>query len=225
MDFSKFLYNISSVPLNLLDESIPKSKYVPIDLSESNQELKAIDVSLVSEFGQFINNYLKEHDAVVAYGGYLEERNLYKRSAYFNSQANQERNIHLGIDLWREDGTSIYAPLEGEVQGFKNNTNYGDYGPTIILKHNISGVTFYTLYGHLSLASIKTLQIGKTFKQGEKIGALGDAAINGDYPPHLHFQIIKDLQGFTGDYPGVANKDNLEFYKENCPNPNLLLKF
>jgi hypothetical protein len=53
---------------------------------------------------------------------------------------------------------------------------------------------------------------------------LGDTSVNGDYPPHLHFQIIKDIQGYQGDYPGVSSKKDLDFYRNNCPNPNTLLK-
>ena len=48
--------------------------------------------------------------------------------------------------------------------------------------------------------------------------------VNGDYPPHLHFQIINDLQGNFGDYLGVCSANELDFYKENCPDPNLILK-
>lgn len=223
-NFSSFLESISSELLSLLDASIPKSKYIAINLSESNQELHTIDVSSSSKLEAFVNTYMDKHSARVAYGGYLEVRNIYKRSEYFNSQADEERNIHLGMDLWCDAETPIYAPLNGKVHSFQNNTNHGDYGPTIILEHNISGVTFYTLYGHLGLSSIENLNVGKVFKQGEEIAALGDASINGDYPPHLHFQIIKDIEGFKGDYPGVCSKNDLKFYTENCPNPDLLLK-
>ncbi|MDG1730145.1 MAG: peptidoglycan DD-metalloendopeptidase family protein [Algibacter sp.] len=223
--FTDFLKNISSDPLRVMDGSISNAKYIPIDLSESSQTLNTVDLSSSTKLGVFVNNHIKKHDALVAYGGYLEVRNIYKRSNYFNSQAEDERNIHLGIDLWCEAETPIYTPLDGTVHSYKNNTNYGDYGPTIILKHHISGVEFYTLYGHLSLASIEKINEGQVFKQGAKIATLGDASVNGDYPPHLHVQIIKDIQGFKGDYPGVCSKRHLEFYKTNCPNPNLLLKY
>ena len=104
-----------------------------------------------------------------------------------------------------------------------NNTNYGDYGPTLILKHKIEDELFYTLYGHLSLASIERIKVGVEVKQGEQIATLGTTEVNGDYPPHLHFQIIKDIQDYKGDYPGVCNQMDLEFYRGNCPDPNLLL--
>ena len=67
-------------------------------------------------------------------------------------------------------------------------------------------------------------KIGTTVKKGEIIATLGSSPINGDYAPHLHFQIIIDIQNKIGDYPGVCSKNNLEFYSQNCPNPNLLLK-
>ena len=84
--------------------------------------------------------------------------------------------------------------------------------------------TFYTLYGHLSLKSISHLKVGMAFKQGDLLGDLGKPDVNGDYPPHLHFQIIKDIQDYLGDYPGVSSEIHLPFYIENCPDPNLILK-
>ena len=221
--FEKFLKSRIAEPL--LDRSILKSDYSPLDLSIHNSNLKAINVSSSDDLETFIWDYMKTKNAKVVYGGYLEHRGIYQRSDYFNqSNPETERNIHLGLDIWMEANTPIYAPLAGTIHSFKNNTNHGDYGSTIILKHHIEGVEFYTLYGHLSLASIQDLEVGVEVKKGEYIATLGTAEVNGDYPPHLHFQIIKDIQEYKGDYPGVSNQLDLAFYKENCPDPNLLLK-
>ena len=169
--------------------------------------------------------HLKKNGKDVAFGGYLEKRNLYDRSAYFKKLAEKEkRNIHLGIDLWYKANTKVLAVLDGEVHSFKNNNNFGDYGPTIILKHQVNTEIFYSLYGHLSSNSIEKIKIGDVFLQGDIIGFLGDASVNGDYAPHLHFQIIRDMEQNFGDYPGVCSKKNIEFYMNNCPNPNLILK-
>ena len=167
----------------------------------------------------------KSKKAKIAIGGYLEKRNLYKRSKHFNKQTdpNDERNIHLGVDIWAKAGTKVLAALDGEIHSFKNNTNHGDYGPCIILKHQLEGTVFHTLYGHLSIDSINDVKIGQSVKQGDEIAQLGDSSINGDYAPHLHFQIIKDLHGNSGDYPGVCSLNQLSFFKENCPNPMELL--
>jgi murein DD-endopeptidase MepM/ murein hydrolase activator NlpD len=85
-------------------------------------------------------------------------------------------------------------------------------------------MSFHTLYGHLSRESLERKSIGQKVKKGETIAWLGAPEVNGDYAPHLHFQIIKDMQGMKGDYPGVCSKNKLAFYMDNCPDPNFLLK-
>jgi len=223
--FSQFLSELSSSSHSVLDTFLSPYDFIKLDLSINNIELHNVDVSSSETLGVYINNRVALNKAKVAYGGYLEMRGIYNRSDYFNmSNAESERNIHLGLDLWIASKTPIYTPLDAEVHSFKNNTNYGDYGPTIILKHSIENIDFYTLYGHLSLASIEGLKVGQKYNKGQQIATLGDATVNGDYPPHLHFQIIRDLQNYFGDYPGVCSKLDLEFYINNCPDPNLMLK-
>ena len=198
-----------------------EGKYIPIDLSAENAKIS--DLKTASAFETYIDKHLIENKAAAAFGGYLEERNLYKRSEIFNN-AEAERNIHIGLDIWANAGTSVLAALDGNVHSFNYNTGLGNYGPTIILQHKIDDKTFYTLYGHLSVESIEDIEIGDEFKKGAAIATLGDASVNGDYAPHLHFQIILDIGDYFGDYPGVCSKDDLEYYSKNCPNPNLLLK-
>ncbi|MBO3116712.1 peptidoglycan DD-metalloendopeptidase family protein [Winogradskyella sp. DF17] len=199
-------------------------KFIELDLSLDSPKLQDVDISSSEDLGRHIWNLLQKNRAQAAYGGYLERRGIYQRSDYFNElDALKERNIHLGLDIWIEAHTPIYAPLEGTIHSFKNNTNYGDYGPTLILRHQIEGYKFYTLYGHLSLESLTEKEIGQRIERGQQIATLGTDEVNGDYPPHLHFQIIRDIQDCKGDYPGVSNQLNLEFYKSNCPDPMLLL--
>ncbi len=223
--FTQFLNQLSEFPLPVIDVPISLDTYVPIAISDKNKKLLNFDISSSLEWEKYINSFLEDNNAAVAFGGYLEKRNIYDRSDYFKSLAeNKKRNIHLGIDLWCNSNTKVLAVLGGEIHSFKNNTNYGDYGPTIIIKHQIEEEFFYTLYGHLSLSSIENLKVGDAILQGNVIGFLGDSSVNGDYAPHLHFQIIKDLENNFGDYPGVSSEENIEFYSKNCPNPNLLLK-
>jgi murein DD-endopeptidase MepM/ murein hydrolase activator NlpD len=224
-EFNQFLDKLSLQPIPAIDSIFSIDQYVKIDISEKNKALLNFDVSSATEWDTYLNSYLKKNKKEVAFGGYIEKRSLYDRSDYFkNLVENQKRNIHLGIDLWCEENTKVLAVLNGEVHSFKNNNKYGDYGPTIILKHQINKEVFYTLYGHLSLISIENLTIGALFLKGDVIGFLGGASVNGAYAPHLHFQIIKDLEGNIGDYPGVSSEEKIGFYKDNCPNPNLLLK-
>lgn len=221
-----FLYSIDQKPLKVIDSNISLEKYVPISISSENKALASFDVSSALAWETYIDAYLKsKNKAIVAYGGYLEQRDIYKRSAYFNEKTkDDERNIHLGIDLWCEAETNVLAVLDGEIHSLGNNKNYGDYGPTIIIKHEVDNFVFFSLYGHLSLESIKNKKVGQKVKKEEIIGTLGDHTINGDYAPHLHFQLIKDMEEYIGDYPGVCSKRDINHFKNNCPNPNLLLK-
>jgi murein DD-endopeptidase MepM/ murein hydrolase activator NlpD len=210
--------------VKVIADSISLNQYVALDLSVLNHNLSKESLADSADFENYIEGYLTLHDAKVAYGGYNEERNLYKRSTIFKDEETEERNIHIGLDLWIKAGTPILAALDGKVHSFNFNAGFGDYGPTIILEHQVESQTFYTLYGHLSLDSLDNIATGTVYKKGQQIGSLGDSAVNGDYSPHLHFQIIKNIEGNFGDYPGVCTKSDLDFYLDNCPNPNLLLK-
>jgi murein DD-endopeptidase MepM/ murein hydrolase activator NlpD len=224
-NFNQFLNQISDIPLPVVDAQIPLDSYIPIDISENNKDLLNFNVASAEEWEIYITSYLGMHKKQVAFGGYIEKRALYDRSDYFKNVAESEkRNIHLGTDLWCKAHTDVLAVLAGEVHSFKYNSNYGDYGPTIILRHVIKDEIFYSLYGHLSTQSIENIKIGAAVLQGQVIGTLGVAAVNGDYAPHLHFQIIRNLEDNFGDYPGVASENDIPFYKSNCPDPNLLLK-
>jgi len=210
-------------------ESLPPAKviggggtYVKINLSSDNPDLPTN--ADAQQWEDYIDEYRRATNASIAYGGYLEKRNLYKRSDIFNDGGSKERNIHIGIDLWAKAGIKVHAALDGKVHSFDFNAGVGNYGPTIILEHVVDGKRFYTLYGHLSQSSIEDLEIGDVFNAGQELATLGDASVNGDYAPHLHFQIIDEIEDNFGDYPGVCSEEDLPYYKKNCPDPNLLLK-
>jgi len=209
-------------PVAVLDNSLPFEQYTKLNLSQSNKTLVLYDITKPEECQKYIDRVLKKSRAKVAYGGYLEKRNLYLNSVQFAQGDN--RNVHLGVDFWCAEGTEVISPIDGKVHSFQNNRDKGDYGPTIVLEHKINDTIFYSLYGHLSLQSLKGLFVGKQFLRGDVLGTLGGPAINVNYAPHLHFQFICDLQNHWGDYPGVCSENSLDFYKKNCPDPNLLFK-
>ena len=82
---------------------------------------------------------------------------------------------------------------------------------------------FYTLYGHLSLKDLGNIRSGQFITRGENFAHFGPEEENGNWPPHLHFQIIKNIENYSGDYPGVCSEKKLSFYLENCPDPTSLL--
>jgi 4-aminobutyrate aminotransferase-like enzyme/Ser/Thr protein kinase RdoA (MazF antagonist) len=169
---------------------------------------------------------LENKDKLIA-GGYLEARPLYSTDA-FKIESNsgfEYRTVHLGIDFWDKENTPVHALFDGEVADFSYNGNDKDYGGVIILKHKVDkNLVFYTLYGHLSKRSIANLKIGKKIKKGKKIAELGNPSENGNWTPHLHFQIMLDLLGYEKDFPGVALPSKINVWSSICPDPNLLFK-
>ncbi|MGY5854133.1 MAG: phosphotransferase, partial [Candidatus Thorarchaeota archaeon] len=138
-------------------------------------------------FSKLVQFKLKQNSAEVGIGRYNEARLIYTSDAY-ETETDERRTVHLGIDLFIEPGTPVLAPLEGIVHSFQDNANPLDYGPTVILEHRfLSGrVLFYTLYGHLSRSSLEELHVGKPIKKGESFATIGDNHENGGWPPHLH---------------------------------------
>jgi len=99
-----------------------------------------------------------------------------------------------------------------------------DYGPTIILEHEGPSGPFWTLYGHLERASVADLEEGASVRAGEAIARVGPFPENGDWPPHLHFQIVTDLLGHEGEFPGVALPRERRVWASFSPDPNLILR-
>lgn len=218
------LENLESSSLSDIMSANLLKAAVLLDLSEDNTELEQLNISDTAVLEGYIKRQIAKSNAKIAWGGYLENRTRYASSELF-SQDGEARSVHLGIDVWAEAGTAVFAPLNGRVHSFKDNRNHFDYGPTIILEHRLGGIMFHTLYGHLSSDSLDCLEKGRELVSGALIGKLGTPDVNGDWPSHLHFQVIIDMQGLKGDYPGVAAASKIEFYRTNCPDPNLLLNF
>lgn len=183
-----------------------------------------------SEFDD--NNYLwfkitqwaKLYPEAIPANGYLETRPFYSTEAYKKegNDGPEYRTVHLGVDYWLEAGTEIHAPLDGVVYSIKNNNNFKDYGPTIILKHEFNGHFFYSLYGHLSVSSLLVVKQGETVKKGDHIGFIGNSKENGSWSPHLHFQIILDMLNNSSVFPGVSFPKEVDVWKSICPDPNTI---
>jgi murein DD-endopeptidase MepM/ murein hydrolase activator NlpD len=199
----------------------PKNdKIVRLDFTAANTAITAAVLASTAALEQQVSSSLQGYTYGI--GGYGENRILYKRSAHFDGD--EPRTIHLGIDLWAPVGTPVFAPLGGMVHSMAFNNNFGDYGATIILQHQLDTIVFHTLYGHVSLNDIAALSEGMYINRGQQFAQVGNSSENGDWPPHLHFQIVADMELKEGDYPGVCSLGEQEKYLANCPDPDLILK-
>lgn len=195
-----------------------------LDLTSANKELTDDILDDTSSFSDWVEQKLSTSGSRYGIGGYNEHRTIYTRSAHFDT-ADEPRRLHLGVDIWGPAGTQVYNFYDAEIHSFQNNDHFGDYGATIILKHSIGGLTFYALYGHLSLNSLSGLAVGQFIPQGKHFASFGIPKENGNWPPHLHFQLMFDMRGKLGDYPGVCQYSKREIYLDNCPDPGLILAY
>jgi murein DD-endopeptidase MepM/ murein hydrolase activator NlpD len=208
----------------VVDYDTTTDKLYQFDFTAANTELDLDTVTDSAKFSAWVSNKLKAGNCRYGIGGYMEHRTIYARSKHFDTD-DEPRRLHLGIDIWSNAGTPVYAPLDGTIHSFQDNDNFGDYGPTIILQHDLDGLTLYSLCGHLSRESLVGLSVGQQIKKNQQIATFGNISENGQWPPHLHFQLMFDMEGKAGDYPGVARFSEKEHWLINIPDPNLILGF
>ena len=140
----------------------------------------------------------------------------------------ESRTLHLGLDLFAPAGTPVHAPLAGTVLAVADNDEPLDYGPTVVLRHTTpDGTGFHTLYGHLDRDTLDHLAPGRRVRPGDVIGRLGDASVNGGWPPHLHLQVIAldplhdegAAPGEHGNFPGVVLHRLRAVWESVLPDP------
>ena len=216
-----------TIKLSSFFPTVKKEQVHNIDLSVSSlwignhSEMNDLDLF------QYKISRLQAHvpDKIIA-GGYLEARSVYTSPAYEKPENNgtESRTIHLGIDLWIPAGTPVHALFDGMVVTAVNDAGDKEYGGLVIIKHQADQFDFFTLHGHLSIHSLENIEVGHHLKQGERIGYIGNYPENGNWVPHLHFQIMLSTLEYINDFPGVACPRELEVWKSICPDPNLLFK-
>ncbi len=211
----------------LISQELREGNCVALDLSVASTFLSS-DPADLSEpaLSHKLQSVLQAAMASVGIGRYDEARPLYS-SELFGDKSNplaERRTVHLGIDLFIKPGTPVSAPFDATIHALANNATPLDYGPVVILRHAPSpGVEFFTLYGHLSTATLSSLKPGQRIARGEVFTHIGHAAENGGWPPHLHFQIILDLLDRSSDFPGVAFASERPVWLGLSPDPNLIL--
>lgn len=170
---------------------------------------------------------MREAGAPIGAGGYGEARLIYAAPAFGGGRPTDERRtVHIGLDLTLPPGSPLFAPFDGVVHGFEDAVTRLDYGPVIVLRHDIPGdepLTFYTLYGHLTRDSQDGLFVGKAVRAGERFAAVGPPPENGDWWPHVHVQVITDMLDVACNFDGVAPASQRSTWLSLCPDPNLML--
>ncbi len=159
------------------------------------------------------------------FGSYGENRSCYQTDQFADRASPERRTRHTGIDVFAPAGTPVFAPLAGRVAWVTYNADPLDYGHTLILKHDVAGQPFWTLYGHLGGSLPDLCKVGDGIAAGQLIAHFGDWHENGGWAAHLHFQIMSDmLQQTGGNFFGVGHVSLWDVWQEICLDPNLILR-
>jgi len=210
-----------------LFSSIKKNKLYKIDLSVGSKWIGGRnEIEDLELFQHKIEKLQKKYPDKIITGGYLEPRSIYSSNSYekIGNYGDESRTIHLGLDFWLPPGTKVNSMFDGEIVVAVNDKGHKEYGGLLILKHNIQDLEFYTLYGHNTVESVLKNKVGSKVKKGDVIAEIGNYPENGNWAPHLHFQIILSMLNYKIDYPGVCYFNQMEIWKDLCPDPNLLFK-
>jgi 4-aminobutyrate aminotransferase-like enzyme len=159
----------------------------------------------------------------IGIGRYAEDRGIYDHPEEVRDD--KARKIHHAIDIFLAPGTNVLCPFPGTVEDFGNDAERHGFDGIVILRHETDdGVPFWTFYGHLAPSGLAILQRGQRVAPGAVIGRLAAETENGDWPPHLHFQLMTHLMGWKAiEVNGLSRSDQWELWREICPNPNIVL--
>ena len=158
----------------VMGPDVDLSTALVFDLSVGSPDRALLGGSVdVDELSRDIFKQMETAKAHAGIGRYNEARQVYTADQFVMDfdEMPERRTIHLGLDVFLPAGSPVYAPLEGTIHSFRNNTQPLDYGPCIILEHAAedTSLVFYTLYGHLSVESLAGLYEGKPDRERRKI--------------------------------------------------------
>ena len=193
---------------------------IVFDLS-SGSRIQGIDITTldVEALSKLINAELEAAGTGFAFGRYGEPRELYDNENFIDAESGEARTIHLGVDLFCAAGTPVATPLDGTIELVESNDMDLGYGPMVVIRHEVGDDRFYTLYGHLGADTFDLAHAGQSVAAGKQIATVGAPPTNGNWPPHLHMQLIVDLNGLGSDFPGVATSSRKEYWIGLSPSP------
>ncbi len=212
----------------VVEQDFRKGDYTVVDLTAGASDFAEIgDLTDTPRWTEAIYGRMAAAGVGAGIGRYGESRRSYTSAAYRPAGTEVEawRTVHLGVDVFLASGSPVFAPLDATIHSVADNAQPQDYGPTVILRHEAPGAgEFFTLYGHLSRASLDGLLPGRRIAKGERVGWVGDSSTNGNWPPHVHVQLIVDLLDLAGNFPGVCAARERRLWQSLCPDPNLMLR-
>lgn len=187
----------------------PDCDFAPCpEIVEESNEKNIEENKLVEPIEDFYNRITKKE-----FGQYITKQNSPVQPERFSG-------YHTGVDIEYVD-TEYDVPVVSIADGTVVLSRWvSGYGGVTIIKHEIKGIFYYVIYGHLDPDSI--LNVNKKIKQGERIGILGEDKSNetDGERKHLHFAIYKgnkiNLLGYVQNQGELKNWiDPIDFFAEH----------
>lgn len=210
----------------LLDPAPAPGDVTLLDLSVGSPLLGADPADLeTARLSRIVDDAMARAGAWVGIGRWDEARPIYLGPAFTRGDhaIDEHRTIHLGVDVFVPAGVDLHTPLDGVVEALADNGSAKDYGPVVLLRHEpADGPRFWTLWGHLDPEVLERLSPGRTLAAGERVARVGAPPRNGDWPPHLHLQLVVDPLDLGHDVPGVAPPRERSTWQAWFPDPSVL---
>lgn len=191
------------------------------DLSPRSPLLEGIDMRDQRAFQRILETEMGESYSW-GLAAYLENRRLLLADC--PQMVEEQRFIHLGLDIIVDLGTPLHAPLDAVVTESGYEAGEGNYGSFVLLQHESPHFeTFYSFYGHLRRGSLPAA--GERFEAGQPFAEIGDFHENGNWFYHTHLQVITQ-KGLELGYisKGYCRAADLEKMESLCPSPLPLFK-
>lgn len=205
-------------PAPLFGELLKGKPHI-FDFSSANATVSTYPTRDFDTFQRQIFAELEKAGAQWGIGKYLEERK--RLLSDFPQMIEQKRYYHAGLDVVVAAASTLFAPLAGTVYRVGIDEGAGNYGGYVVLEHHLEGVTFFSLYGHLS--SHHRVEVGRRIEPGAPVGLIGTDRDSGGWFTHTHLQVLTARAVDDGRLlHGYVTLDDLGHIEEIFPSPYFL---
>ncbi len=178
--------NLNNIPIYPLFGDYLKGSPHIFDFSSNNPETWNYDPTNFHKFQKMVFDELHASGCHWGIGKYLEDRKSILRD--YPNIIEEERFYHLGLDIIVPFNTEMFAPLDAEVYKTGKETEIGNYGGYVMLKHQVNDVNFYSFYGHIKTPHL--VEPGDKLKAGQLFAKIGKESDSGGWFCHTHLQIL-----------------------------------
>lgn len=192
------------------------------NFSDENERCQSYDTGNFGAFQNAVFSELSASGRSWGIGKYLENRSVLLRR--FSQITAEGRTYHAGLDIVVPAGYALYAPLGGVVLAAGKEEEAGSYGGYVVLRHQLGGTVFYSLYGHLDAGHI--VQPRQVLAAADPIGRVGGGSDSGQWFTHTHLQIITEQASSAGRmYHGYVTAEDVKTIELMFPSPYPLFRY